>query len=154
MAYHTFHHVDTRIVRIFNTYGPRNRANDGRVVPTFINQAIRNEPITVFGKGQQTRSFCYVSDLIEGIYRLMRSREHYPVNIGNPHEMTVLQFAELIVELTKSRSQIVYKPLPQDDPTVRRPNIEKARTLLGWEPQVDIRTGLAQTIEHFIKKKG
>lgn len=154
MAYHTFHQVDTRIVRIFNTYGPRNRANDGRVVPTFINQAIRNEPITVFGKGQQTRSFCYVSDLIEGIYRLMRSREHYPVNIGNPHEMTVLQFAELIVELTKSRSQIVYKPLPQDDPTVRRPNIEKARTLLGWEPQVDIRTGLAQTIEHFIKKKG
>lgn len=153
MAYHTFHQVDTRIVRIFNTYGPRNRANDGRVVPTFINQAIRNEPITVFGKGQQTRSFCYVSDLIEGIYRLMRSKEHFPVNIGNPHEMTVLQFAELIVELTNSRSQIVYKPLPQDDPTVRRPNIEKARTLLGWEPRVDIRTGLAQTIEHFTRMK-
>ncbi|MBX7152436.1 SDR family oxidoreductase, partial [bacterium] len=131
MAYYTFHKVDTRIVRIFNTYGPRNRPNDGRVVPTFINQAIRNEPITVFGKGQQTRSFCYVSDLIDGIYRLMQSQEHLPVNIGNPVEMTVLQFAEKIIELTGSSSKIIYKPLPQDDPTVRRPDISKAKKILG-----------------------
>ncbi len=150
MAYHTFHGVDTRIVRIFNTYGPRNRPNDGRVVPTFINQAIRNEPLTVFGEGRQTRSFCFVSDLIEGIYRLMsRSNEHQPVNLGNPHEMTVMQFAELILELTGSKSKLVHKPLPQDDPTVRRPDITKAKRLLQWEPGVDIREGLSRTIEYF-----
>lgn len=149
MAYHTFHNVDTRIVRIFNTYGPRNRPNDGRVVPSFINQAIRNEPITVFGEGNQTRSFCYVSDLIDGIYRLMQSDEHWPVNIGNPHEMTILQFAELIIELTKSSSTIIYKPLPKDDPTVRRPDISKAKKVLGWEPKVDIRVGLSKTIEFY-----
>ncbi|NUM79655.1 SDR family oxidoreductase [bacterium] len=149
MAYHTFHKVETRIVRIFNTYGPRNRANDGRVVPTFINQAIRNEPITVFGKGQQTRSFCYVSDLIDGIYRLSRSSEHYPVNVGNPHEMTVLQFAEKIIELTGSSSKIIYKPLPQDDPTVRRPDISKAKKILDWEPKVNLEEGLKKTVEYF-----
>lgn len=152
MAYHTFHKVETRIVRIFNTYGPRNRANDGRVVPTFINQAIRNEPITVFGKGQQTRSFCYVSDLIDGIYRLSRSSEHYPVNVGNPHEMTVLQFAEKIIELTGSSSKIIYKPLPQDDPTVRRPDISKAKKILGWEPKVNLEEGLKKTVEYFKAK--
>lgn len=149
MAYHTFHKVDTRIVRIFNTYGPRNRPNDGRVVPSFINQAIRNEPITVFGDGKQTRSFCYVSDLIDGIYRLMKSDEHWPVNIGNPHEMTILQFAEIIIELTNSSSKIIHKPLPQDDPTVRRPDISKAKRVLGWEPKVDIREGLSKTIEFY-----
>lgn len=149
MAYYTFHKVDTRIVRIFNTYGPRNRPNDGRVVPTFINQAIRNEPITVFGKGQQTRSFCYVSDLIDGIYRLMQSQEHLPVNIGNPVEMTVLQFAEKIIELTGSSSKIIYKPLPQDDPTVRRPDISKAKKILGWEPKVNLEEGLKKTVEYF-----
>ncbi len=152
MAYHTFHQVDTRIVRIFNTYGPRNRPNDGRVVPTFINQAIRNEPLTVFGEGKQTRSFCYVSDLIDGIYRLMLSREHFPINIGNPHEMTVLEFAELIIEMTGSSSKITHKPLPQDDPTVRRPDISKAKKFLGWEPVVDIRKGLSHTIEYFKSK--
>ncbi|MBL7959078.1 SDR family oxidoreductase [bacterium] len=149
MAYHTFHKVDTRIVRIFNTYGPRNRANDGRVVPSFINQAIRNEPITVFGEGKQTRSFCYVSDLIDGIYRLMKSDEHWPVNIGNPNEMTILQFAEIIIELTNSKSKIIHKPLPQDDPAVRRPDISKAKRVLGWEPKVDIREGLSKTIEFY-----
>ncbi|MCK6542521.1 SDR family oxidoreductase [bacterium] len=152
MAYHTFHKVDTRIVRIFNTYGPRNRPNDGRVVPTFINQAIRNQPITVFGEGKQTRSFCYCSDLIDGIYRLSQSSEHYPVNIGNPHEMTVLQFAQLIIRLTNSKSEIVYRPLPKDDPTVRRPDISKAKRLLNWEPTVDIETGLLKTIEYFSEK--
>ncbi|HNC49329.1 MAG TPA: GDP-mannose 4,6-dehydratase, partial [bacterium] len=152
MAYHTFHNVDTRIVRIFNTYGPRNRPNDGRVVPTFINQAIRNQPITVFGEGKQTRSFCYCSDLIDGIYRLSQSSEHYPVNIGNPHEMTVLQFAQLIIRLTNSKSEIVYRPLPKDDPTVRRPDISKAKRLLNWEPTVDIETGLLKTIEYFSEK--
>ena len=151
MAYHTFHGVETRIVRIFNTYGPRNRPNDGRVVPSFINQAIRNQPITVFGKGDQTRSFCYVSDLIDGIYKLMLSNERMPVNIGNPHEMTILEFARLIIELTGSRSEIIYKPLPQDDPTVRRPDIAKARKLLGWEPKVDVRSGLTKTIEFYRK---
>ncbi len=152
MAYHTYHHVNTRIVRIFNTYGPRMRPNDGRVVPTFINQALRNEPITVFGRGQQTRSFCFVSDLIAGIYKLMLSAEHQPVNIGNPHEMTVLEFAELIIELTNSKSEIVYKPLPQDDPTVRRPDITKASELLQWQPKVHVRDGLKATIEYFKNK--
>lgn len=149
MAYHTFHQVNTRIVRIFNTYGPRMRPNDGRVVPTFINQALRNQPITVFGEGQQTRSFCFVSDLIDGIYKLMLSGEHLPTNIGNPHEMTVLEFARLIIELTNSKSEIIYKPLPTDDPTVRRPDITKARKILGWEPKVQIKEGLMKTIEYF-----
>lgn len=153
MAYHTFHQVDTRIVRIFNTYGPRNRPNDGRVVPTFINQAIRNQPITVFGEGLQTRSFCYVSDLIEGIYRLMQSQEHRPVNIGNPHEMTVLQFAQLIIQMTRSSSTVVHKPLPQDDPTVRRPDIRRAKEILGWEPKVRIEDGLAKTIDYFEERR-
>lgn len=152
MAYHRFHGVDTRIVRIFNTYGPRNRANDGRVVPTFVNQAIRNEPLTVFGEGKQTRSFCYVSDLIDGIYRLMQSDEHLPVNIGNPDEMTVLEFANRIISLTGSKSPIVYKPLPQDDPTVRRPDITKAKRLLGWEPKVPLEEGLSKTIDYFRSK--
>jgi len=152
MAYHTFHNVDTRIVRIFNTYGPRNRPNDGRVVPTFINQAIRNEPITVFGEGKQTRSFCYCSDLIDGIYKLMLSQERLPVNIGNPNEMTVLQFAEKIIELTRSQSKIIYKPLPQDDPTVRRPDISKAKRVLKWEPKVSLEEGLTKTIEYFKAK--
>jgi len=149
MAYHRFHGVDTRIVRIFNTYGPRNRANDGRVVPTFVNQAIRNEPITVFGDGSQTRSFCYVSDLIDGIYRLMLSNEHLPVNIGNPNEMTVLEFAKRIISLTESASEIIYKPLPQDDPTVRRPDISKAKRTLSWEPTVALEEGLSRTIDYF-----
>jgi dTDP-glucose 4,6-dehydratase len=152
MAYHRFHGVDTRIVRIFNTYGPRNRANDGRVVPTFVNQAIRHEPITVFGEGKQTRSFCYVSDLIDGIYRLMLSNEHLPVNIGNPDEMTVLEFARRIIALTGSKSEIIYKPLPQDDPTVRRPDITKAKRLLGWEPKVPLEEGLSKTIDYFKSK--
>ncbi len=152
MAYHRFHGVDTRIVRIFNTYGPRNRANDGRVVPTFVNQAIRHEPITVFGEGKQTRSFCYVSDLIDGIYRLMLSNEHLPVNIGNPDEMTVLEFARRIIALTGSKSEIIYKPLPQDDPTVRRPDITKAKRLLGWEPKVPLEEGLSKTIGYFKSK--
>lgn len=149
MAYHTFHQVNTRIVRIFNTYGPRMRPHDGRVVPTFINQAQKNEPITVFGEGRLTRSFCYVSDLIDGIYKLMLSNENLPTNIGNPHEMTVLEFAKIIIELTGSKSEIIYKPLPTDDPTVRRPDITKAKTLLGWEPKVPIRDGLIKTIEYF-----
>lgn len=152
MAYHRFHGVDTRIVRIFNTYGPRNRANDGRVVPTFVNQAIRHEPITVFGEGKQTRSFCYVSDLIDGIYSLMQSNEHLPVNIGNPDEMTVLEFAKRIIALTGSKSEIIYKPLPQDDPTVRRPDITKAKRLLGWEPKVSLEEGLSKTIDYFKSK--
>lgn len=152
MAYHTYHGVNTRICRIFNTYGPRMRPNDGRVVPTFINQALRNEPITVFGEGRQTRSFCYVSDLIEGIYRLMLSEEHLPVNIGNPHEMTVMEFARLIIELTGSRSEIIHKPLPTDDPTVRRPDITKAKNLLEWEPKIAIRDGLQKTIDYFRSK--
>jgi dTDP-glucose 4,6-dehydratase len=149
MAYHTYHNVDTRIVRIFNTYGPRNRPNDGRVVPTFINQAIRHEAITVFGEGKQTRSFCYVSDLVDGIYRLMLSKEHRPINIGNPHEMTVLEFAKLIIELTGSSSTIIHKPLPQDDPAVRQPDISKAEKILGWGPKVKIQEGLSKTIEYF-----
>jgi len=149
MAYHRYHGVDTRIVRIFNTYGPRMRANDGRVVPAFINQALRNEPLTVFGEGKQTRSFCYVSDLVEGIYRLMLSGETEPTNIGNPAEMTILEFAQKVIELTGSKSDIVHKGLPVDDPKVRRPDIAKARRVLGWEPTVPLEEGLAKTIEHF-----
>jgi dTDP-glucose 4,6-dehydratase len=151
MGYHRFHGVDTRIVRIFNTYGERMRVRDGRVVPAFISQALRNEPLTVFGDGSQTRSFCYVSDLVEGIYRLLMSGEVNPTNIGNPAEMTVLQFAQEIKRLTGSSAPIVFRPLPEDDPKVRRPDITKARTLLGWEPRVPLEEGLSRTIEYFRK---
>jgi dTDP-glucose 4,6-dehydratase len=149
MAYHRAHKLETRIVRIFNTYGPRMRLNDGRVVPAFIGQALTNQPITVFGKGTQTRSFCYVSDLLEGIYRLMMSNHHLPVNIGNPREMTMLEFAETIIKATNARSKIIFKPLPQDDPKQRKPDITKARKLLKWEPQVDLATGMQKTIGYF-----
>ena len=149
MAYRNEHKVETRIVRIFNTYGPRMRLRDGRVVPAFISQALTGKPITVFGKGTQTRSFCYVADLIEGIYRLMMSGYDLPVNIGNPREMTMLEFAEQIIRATGSRSRIVFKPLPQDDPKQRQPDITKARTLLKWEPQVTLERGLKETIRYF-----
>ena len=149
MAYHRFHGVQTRIVRIFNTYGERMRVNDGRVVPAFISQALRDEPLTVFGDGSQTRSFCYVSDLIEGIYRLLMSDEVQPTNIGNPSEMTVLQFAEVIKKLTGTSAPIEFRPLPEDDPKIRRPDITKARTLLGWEPKVPLEEGIGRTIEYF-----
>jgi dTDP-glucose 4,6-dehydratase len=152
MAYHREHKVETRIVRIFNTYGPRMRLNDGRVVPAFISQALTNRPITVFGKGTQTRSFCYVSDLIEGIYRLMMSDYDLPVNIGNPTEMTMLQFAEAIVKATGSRSKVVHKPLPQDDPKQRKPDITKAKRILKWEPKVPLAEGMKKTIAYFKKK--
>ena len=149
MAYHNEHGVQTRIVRIFNTYGPRMRLHDGRVVPAFVSQALKNRPITVFGQGQQTRSFCYVSDLIEGIYRLMMCAGSQPVNIGNPAEMTVLEFAKEIIRATGSRSRIVFRPLPQDDPKQRRPDITRARTLLKWEPKVPLAEGLKKTIHYF-----
>jgi len=149
MAYHRYHSLETRIVRIFNTFGPRMRPRDGRVVPAFIQQALLREPLTVFGDGSQTRSFCYVDDLIEGIWRLLNSESIQPVNIGNPHEMTILQFAELILEMTGGSSEIVYEPLPVDDPKIRQPDISRARDLLGWEPKVPIRTGLERTIEYF-----
>jgi dTDP-glucose 4,6-dehydratase len=150
MAYHRTHGVETRIVRIFNTFGPRMRREDGRVVPNFIAQALRNEDLTVYGDGGQTRSFCYVTDLVEGILRLLRSDYALPVNIGNPREMTVLQFAKLIIELTGSRSGIAFKPLPEDDPKVRQPDITRARTLLGgWEPVVAVEEGLRRTIDFF-----
>jgi dTDP-glucose 4,6-dehydratase len=152
MAYHREHGVETRIVRIFNTYGPRMRLHDGRVVPAFIAQALSNKPITVFGKGTQTRSFCYCSDLIEGIYRLMMSRHSEPVNIGNPHEMTVLEFAQEIIRLTGSRSRLVYKSLPRDDPQQRQPDITRARRWLKWEPQVKLAPGLKKTISYFRDK--
>ena len=152
MAYHREHKVQTRIVRIFNTYGPRMRLNDGRVVPAFVSQALTNKPITVFGKGTQTRSFCYVSDLIEGIYRLMMSSHDLPVNIGNPREMTMLEFAESIIKATKSRSKIVHKPLPQDDPKQRKPDITKAKTILKWEPKVPLEEGMKKTIAYFRSK--
>jgi dTDP-glucose 4,6-dehydratase len=152
MAYHREHKVETRIVRIFNTYGPRMRINDGRVVPAFVSQALKNKPVTVFGKGLQTRSFCYVSDLIEGIYRLMMSDYDLPVNIGNPIEMTMLEFAEEIIRVTGSKSKIVFKPLPQDDPKQRKPDITKAKKILKWEPQVRLAEGLVKTIEYFRKK--
>jgi len=152
MAYHKEHGVETRIVRIFNTYGPRMRLNDGRVVPAFISQALKHRPLTVFGRGRQTRSFCYVSDLIEGIYRLMMSPYDGPVNIGNPAEMTVLEFARAIIRATRSRSKIAFRPLPQDDPRQRRPDITRARKLLRWAPRVPLTEGLAQTIEYFRRK--
>jgi len=149
MAYHRQHGIDTKIVRIFNTYGPRMRLEDGRVVPAFIGQALKNKPITVFGKGRQTRSFCYCSDLIEGIYRLMMSKTNDPVNIGNPAEMTVLEFAREIIRATGSRSKIVYRPLPQDDPKQRKPDIGRAKALLEWGPRVELAEGLVKTIEYF-----
>ena len=149
MAYHRYHRLETRIVRIFNTYGPRMRPNDGRIVPAFCCQALKGEPMTVFGDGSQTRSFCYVSDLVEGIFRLMMSDCDTPVNIGNPRELSVLDFAVKIKELVKSDSPIVHKPLPVDDPKVRRPDISKAKSLLGWEPVMPLEDGLAKTIEYF-----
>ena len=149
MAYHRVHGIDTKIVRIFNTYGPRMRPNDGRVVPAFVMQALKNEPLTVFGGGLQTRSFCYVDDLIRGIVLLSRSSVHDPVNIGNPREMTVKQFAEVIIRLTGSRSVIERRPLPIDDPKTRQPDIRRARELLGWEPVIPLEEGLARTIEYF-----
>jgi len=152
MAYHREHGIDTRIVRIFNTYGPRMRLNDGRVVPAFISQALHHRPLTVFGDGSQTRSFCYCSDLIEGIYRLMMSDTDQPVNLGNPHEMTVLELAQEIIRLTGSRSKIVFKPLPLDDPKQRRPDITRAKKLLNWQPKVSLVTGLDKTIAYFRKK--
>ena len=149
MAYHKEHRVATRIVRIFNTYGPRMRLHDGRVVPAFISQALKHRPLAVFGRGQQTRSFCYVSDLIEGIYRLMLSEYDQPVNIGNPVEVTVLEFAKEIIRATGSRSKIGFRPLPQDDPRQRRPDITRATKILRWAPQVPLAEGLARTIEYF-----
>jgi dTDP-glucose 4,6-dehydratase len=152
VAYRRFHGVDTKIVRIFNTYGPRMRVKDGRAVPAFMSQALRNEDVTVFGDGRQTRSFCYVSDLVEGIIKLMSAPVNDPVNIGNPQEMTIEQIARLIIELTGSQSRIVYAPLPEDDPKVRQPDITRARTLLGWEPKVTLQEGLGRTIEYFRQK--
>jgi dTDP-glucose 4,6-dehydratase len=154
MAYHRHHGVETRIVRIFNTYGPRMRAGDGRVVPTFINQALRSEPLTCFGDGSQTRSFCYVDDLIEGIYRLLESDHAEPMNIGNPSEMTVLEFAREILRLTGSESEVVFEELPVDDPKVRQPDITTARRVLGWEPRVPLAQGLAATIDFFRDRPG
>ncbi len=152
VAYRRFHGVDTKIVRIFNTYGPRMRVKDGRAVPAFMSQALRNEDVTVFGDGRQTRSFCYVSDLVDGIIKLMHAPVNDPVNIGNPQEMTIEQIARLIIEMTGSTSRIVYKPLPEDDPKVRQPDITRARTLLGWEPTVSLREGLEKTIGYFREK--
>src|SRR5947208_2079227 len=152
MAYHREHKVETRIVRIFNTYGPRMRLNDGRVVPAFVSQALKNQALTVFGEGKQTRSFCYVSDLIEGIYRLMMSSYSLPVNIGNPTEMTMLEFAREIIRATGSRSKIVFKPLPQDDPKQRRPDITLAKKYLKWQPKVELAEGFVETIEYFRRK--
>jgi len=149
MAYHRFHGVDTKIVRIFNTYGPRMRPNDGRAIPAFVPQALRNEPITVFGDGSQTRSFCYVDDLVDGLYRLMLSDHHDPVNIGNPRELTIRQLAETIVRMTGSKSEISFKPLPVDDPKVRQPDISKAEDILGWQPEVKLEEGLSNTIAWF-----
>jgi dTDP-glucose 4,6-dehydratase len=152
MAYHRYHGVDTKIVRIFNTYGPRMRLNDGRAVPAFMSQALRGEDITIFGSGQQTRSFCYVSDLVDGILRLAESSENDPVNIGNPHEMTIEEIAATIVRMSGSKSRLVHRPLPVDDPKQRRPDITRARTLLGWEPKVALEEGLTKTLDYFRTK--
>ncbi len=149
MAYHRYHNLETRIVRIFNTYGPRMRLVDGRALPTFMAQALRGEDITVFGDGQQTRSFCYVDDLIEGIYRLSQSQEVEPVNIGNPEEITILDFANEIIELTGSKSKVVHKELPKDDPKIRKPDIKRAQEILGWNPTVSRREGLTTTLDYF-----
>ncbi len=152
MAYHRYHGVDTKIVRIFNTYGPRMRVNDGRAVPAFMSQALRNEDVTVFGDGSQTRSFTYITDLVDGIIRLMLSKENDPVNIGNPREMTIKEIAETIITMTGSTSRIVYRPLPTDDPKIRQPDITRARTLLHWEPKVSLEEGLVKTIDYFRTK--
>jgi dTDP-glucose 4,6-dehydratase len=149
MAYHNFHRLETRIVRIFNTYGPRMRLNDGRALPAFIGQALRGEDLTVFGDGSQTRSFCYVDDLVEGIYRLLMSDYHLPVNIGNPSEITLRQFAEEVIALTGTKQKIVYRPLPEDDPKQRRPDISRAKEILGWEPKVGRKEGLRITYDYF-----
>jgi len=154
MAYHRFHQIDTRIVRIFNTYGPRMRLNDGRVVPALIDQALHNRSLSVFGDGSQTRSFCYVSDLIDGIYLTMKSTEPQPVNLGNPHEMSILEFAKNIQKYTGTKAPIEHKPLPADDPKVRRPDITRARKTLKWEPKVGFEEGIKKTIEWFAKKEG
>ena len=154
MAYHTYHGVDTRIIRIFNTYGPRMRPRDGRVVSNFIVQALSGEPITIYGDGSQTRSFCYASDEVDGIYKLFMHGDHNPTNIGNPDEYTVKQLAELVVELTGTAAPIVYEPLPLDDPKVRKPDITRARRMLGWEPTVHVRDGLARTIDYFRQHLG
>jgi len=151
MAYHTFHGLETRIVRIFNTFGPRMRLDDGRVLPAFISQALRGEDLTAFGDGSQTRSFCYVDDLVEGIYRLLMSDYQFPVNIGNPDEITINEFAEEIIRLTGSKSKIIYQPLPTDDPKQRRPNIDKAKEILGWSPKYTRAEGLKPTLEYFKK---
>jgi dTDP-glucose 4,6-dehydratase len=149
MAYHRYHGVDTRIIRIFNTYGERMRLDDGRVVPNLMGQALRGEPLTVYGDGAQTRSFCYVADLVEGIYRLLGTDFHEPVNLGNPNEVSILDFAKEILSLSGSKSEIVFKPLPQDDPRVRKPDISRARKLLGWEPKVERHEGMKRTLEFF-----
>jgi dTDP-glucose 4,6-dehydratase len=156
MAYHRFHGINTRIVRIFNTYGPRMHLDDGRVVPNFIQQALRGEPLTVYGDGQQTRSFCYVDDLIEGIVRLLLSEEHYPVNIGNPNEVTILEFAEKINAIVKNKAGIIFKPADrlESDPQRRRPDITRAQTILGWEPKISLENGLNKTIPYFQQKLG
>jgi dTDP-glucose 4,6-dehydratase len=149
MAYHHYHQVETRIIRIFNTYGPRMRLDDGRALPTFMSQALKNEDLTVFGDGSQTRSFCYVDDLVDGIYRLLLSDYALPVNIGNPAEITLKEFAEEVIALTGTKGKIIYEPLPQDDPKQRQPDITKARTILGWEPKVDRHEGLKRTLAYF-----
>src|SRR5437667_7329875 len=149
MAYHRYHSVDTRIVRIFNTSGERMRLDDGRVLPNLMGQALRGEPLTIYGEGNQTRSFCYSSDLVDGIYRLLFTEYHEPVNIGNPNEVSILDFAKEILALTGSKSTLVFKPLPQDDPKLRRPDITRARQLLGWEPKVDRSEGLRRTLAYF-----
>ena len=154
MAYHRYHGLDTRIARIFNTYGPRMRIDDGRVIPTFMTQALKGEDITVFGDGTQTRSICYIDDLVDGIFKLLMSDYVYPINLGNPDEVTILQLAQEIKELTGSKSKIVFKPLPPDDPKVRRPDITKAREILGWEPKVPRSEGLKRTLEYFKQKLG
>jgi len=151
-AYHRYHGVDAKIVRIFNTYGPRMRLRDGRAVPAFMSQALTGQDVTIFGTGRQTRSFCYVSDLVDGIIRLMESNVNEPVNIGNPHEMTIEEIARAIIRLTGSKSKLVYRPLPEDDPKVRQPDITRARTLLGWEPKVGLEEGLTRTLEYFRTK--
>jgi len=152
MAYHRYHGVDTRIARIFNTYGPRMRLNDGRVVPNFIHQALRGEDLTIYGDGFQTRSFCYIEDLVEGIVRLLFSREIEPINLGNPGEYSILDFAQVILQATGSLSRIVYRPLPTDDPRVRKPDISRARTVLGWNPKVELKEGIGKTIPYFQRK--
>jgi dTDP-glucose 4,6-dehydratase len=151
MAYRRYHKVDTRIVRIFNTYGPRMQLNDGRVVPNFMKQALRGEDLTVYGNGSQTRSFCYVSDEIDGFLRLAKSDEHLPVNIGNPNEFTILECAQMVLKVTESKSKIRYEDLPQDDPKQRRPDITKARQILGWDPKIDLETGLRLSLDYFRK---